>query len=207
MKYDITGQRFGRLVALEENGRKHKEVVWKCLCDCGNIKNITSSSLRYGTTRSCGCLLPDASKAANTKHGLYGTPIHRTYFNMKNRCYNPHYCLFKSYGGKGIKVCDEWLEKNGLQNFYEWSLKNGYSTELSIDRIDNDKGYSPDNCRWVTMKAQQNNRTNNRCFEIDGTIKTMKQWTEHFNISYKKFQHLVYSGMEPVAAINELVGK
>lgn len=183
-KYDLHGTRFGRLLVIEESGRKHKEIVWKCKCDCGKYADVTSSNLRSGHTKSCGCLQIDRTKASNTKHGLYGSPIHRTYYNMKNRCYNPHYHLFFHYGGKGITVCDEWLGEKGLENFTEWSKSHGYSPYLSIDRIDNSKGYSPSNCRWVDMKAQQNNRTNNHIINISGISRTLKQWSEICKIPY-----------------------
>lgn len=203
-KYELTGCRFGKLTVIEESGRKHKEVVWKCVCDCGKTTNVISSNLRTGHTKSCGCLVVDATKAANTKHGLYGSRIHRTYFNMKNRCYNPNYYLFKSYGGKGITVCNDWIGENGLINFFEWSMKNGYDDRLSIDRIDNEKGYSPENCRWATMKEQQNNRTNNHYITIDGERRTMRQWCDLHEINYPQFQNMIYRGVEPKEAVARL---
>ena len=121
---DMVGRRFGRLTVIEEAGRKRKEVTWKCKCDCGAETVVTGYYLRSGHTQSCGCLIKDSK---TIKHGLYGSRIHSIYYNMKNRCYNPNYYLFHRYGGRGIAVCDEWLGENGLQNFYEWSVENGYS--------------------------------------------------------------------------------
>lgn len=188
--YDLTGKRFGRLTVICRVGSKHKEVLWRCICDCGKKTDVTSSNLRYGHTKSCGCLRSDVPSAISKKHGLYGTHIYRTYYNMKNRCYNPNYYLFKSYGGKGITVCDEWLGENGLSEFYKWSMNNGYDESLSIDRIDNSKGYSPENCRWATMKEQQNNRTNNHLITINGVCRTLKQWSEKTGIPYNRLMSI-----------------
>lgn len=193
-KIDLTGGRFGRLRVIGEAGRKRKEVLWECVCDCGNTVFVPGYSLRKGHTKSCGCLVSEKAKEANTKHGLYGTRIHGVYTNMKTRCYNPKYYLFKRYGGRGITVCDEWLGPDGLSNFVSWALKNGYSENLSLDRIDNDKGYSPDNCRWVTMKQQQNNRSNNRIITVNGVKKTMAEWADATEASYATLQWHVKAG-------------
>ena len=201
MKIDLTGKKFGRLTVLKQSGTKHKECVWECMCDCGNKTNVISSNLRKGHTKSCGCLNTERTKQANTKHGLYGTKIHSTYYNMKNRCYNPNYYLYKHYGGKGITVCDEWLGENGLSNFYNWSLKNGYADDKSIDRIDNEKGYCPENCRWTTMKQQQNNRTNNRIITVNGNSHTMKEWSEITGIGYGTIQSRINRGWSPEDAV------
>lgn len=194
VKINLAGQRFGQLTVIEESGRIRKEVAWKCKCDCGNYVTVAGYNLRSGHTRSCGCYMKEKAISVNKRHGLYGTRIHGIYTNMKTRCYNPNYYLFNRYGGRGITVCDEWLGENGLLRFWEWSEKNGYDSNKSIDRINNDKGYSPDNCRWVTMKDQQNNRTNNRVVEVSGVSKTMKQWSESLPVSYGTLQRHAKKG-------------
>lgn len=156
---DLTGQRFGRLeVIAQADNNEAGLTCWVCKCDCGNTKIICGKSLRKGHSKSCGCwkkeLLTEV-KPAKT-HGLYGTRLSRIWRNMKNRCYNPNDPNYKFYGSRGITVCAEWL--NDFQAFYDWAISHGYRDDLSIDRIDNDKGYSPDNCRWVTMKVQATNR-------------------------------------------------
>ena len=193
-KIEMVGGRYGRLTVIEEAGRIRKEALWRCKCDCGNEVCVSGYYLRSGHTKSCGCLIPERTKEANITHGLYGTRIHRIYTNMKTRCYNPNYYLFNRYGGHGITICDEWLRANGLANFHKWSIENGYSEKLSIDRIDNKKGYSPDNCRWVTMSDQQNNRTNNRVFIVNGKAKTMAKWAEELGVSYCTLQRHAKSG-------------
>jgi hypothetical protein len=150
---NLVGQRFGRLTVIErvENSPRG-EPMWMCICDCGNRRIVYGQNLRAGRVKSCGCL----SRETATIHGQNKTRLHRIYVGMKQRCYNQKYHHYKDYGGRGITICAEWLDD--FRVFYEWSMENGYSDELSIDRIDNSKGYSPDNCRWVTMKVQANNR-------------------------------------------------
>ena len=162
----------------------HREAVWECVCDCGNKHCATSYNLTHGVTTKCKKCKIEQIAQSNTTHGQKPKKMFRAYVNMKTRCYNPNYYLFKNYGGKGIKICDEWLGKNGFINFREWSFQNGYQDDLSIDRIDNGKDYSPDNCRWVTMREQQNNRTNNHIVVINGFSRTLAEWCRVYKIKY-----------------------
>ena len=198
-KIDITGQRFNKLLVLREYGRKHKEVTWECLCDCGNITIVPSYAIRTGATKSCGCYT--GKTKTSFRESMRGTHIHTAYTNMLTRCYNPHYYLFQHYGGKGIKVCDDWLGDDGFINFYNWSLANGCSGNLSIDRIDNSKNYSPDNCRWVTMKEQQNNRTNNRMITVNGETHTIAEWSRINKIKYATIQNRLKYGWSEQDAV------
>lgn len=119
----------------------------------------------------------------SVKHGLSKTRLHRIWHSMYCRCYYPTTNQYKNYGGKGIKVCEEWKHIEGFVNFYNWAKKNGYEENLTLDRIDNNKDYCPSNCRWITLKQQSNHRTNNVYYTFNGETKTSKQWCEIFNIS------------------------
>lgn len=154
---DITSQQFGKLKVISrvENDWLNN-ARWLCECDCGNEIIVLGYALRNKNTRSCGCLGRKSRINANTKHNLSDHRLHLIWDNMKQRCYNQKSPNFKYYGGRGIKICDEWL--NNFINFYNWSMNNKYAENLSIDRIDNDGNYEPSNCRWVTMKEQCNNK-------------------------------------------------
>ena len=151
---DRTGQKFGKLTAIKYVGKSK----WLCKCDCGNEKIIFVGHLTTEHTQSCGCLLNEKRQKGlcHRVHGLGKTRLYGIWKHMKQRCYNSNTCKYKDYGARGITVCDEW--KNDFTKFYDWVMNNGYQDDLSIDRINNNKGYSPDNCRWVTSKQQANNR-------------------------------------------------
>ena len=199
--YDLSNKKFGMLKVVEYYGVDTRgERLWKCVCDCGNEKIAKSYDLRKGKTDNCGCMRYKRIGEKNRKHGLTNTHIYRVWGNMKTRCTNPKNDEYHNYGGKGIMYCDEWDE---FINFYEWSIKNGYDETLSIDRIDNDKDYSPDNCRWVTMREQQNNRSNNRIVVLNGEEDTLANWSRRLGIKYKKLQHLLNKGLRLEDIVHE----
>ena len=197
----MAGDRFGRLSVIKESGRARGQVTWECLCDCGKTTVVTGYDLRSGNTMSCGCYRHQREIEANTTHGSYGTQLYRAYSNMKTRCYNPKYYLYQHYGGKGISVCDEWLGEKGFINFSRWAHENGYEERLSIDRIDNALGYSPQNCRWVDMTVQQNNRTNNRLITANGETHTAAEWARISNISYSTIYRRIGKGWSEADAV------
>lgn len=159
-RIDITGQRFGRLVALEySHTSKDKKAVWLCKCDCGNLCHATAKDMRSGNTQSCGCYARDVARKVNTKHGAYKTRLYRIHSMMKNRCSNPKDGHWEWYGATGITVCEEWQK---FEAFRDWALENGYADNCVIDRKDSSKGYSPENCQWITQSENATKANNLR---------------------------------------------
>ena len=177
---DIAGQKFGRLTVVSRiNKDKRGNVVWLCRCNCGEEKVVVGYSLKRGKTKSCGCL----NKEQCTTHGLTTNALYAVWVSMKQRCYNENEIGFKNYGGRGITMCDEW--RNDFQKFYDWAIANGYEKGLSIDRIDNNRNYSPENCRWATRTEQNRNQRTNKQIEFNGEVKNLSEWCEHFSLNYQ----------------------
>lgn len=184
---NLTGQKFGRLTVVEYAGRDNQRMaLWKCKCECGNYIITRGTSLRYGNTKSCGCLQRERTIKIHTTHGLSGgqrqtSRLYRIWRNMKQRCYNPKACKYNSYGGRGIKVCEEWMK---YEAFHKWSMNNGYRDDLTLDRIDNNGDYCPENCRWVTRKQQARNTAQNHFITYQDKTKTLREWADEFGINY-----------------------
>lgn len=196
---DLTGQRFGRLVVKVRRGSDNwKSSLWLCQCDCGNNCLVSSHNLRTNHTQSCGCLQKEATSRALTTHGYRNTKLYGVWNSMLSRCQRKNNSAFAHYGGRGISVCDEWRAFDG---FLRWSLANGYREGLSIDRIDNDKGYCPDNCRWETMKVQANNRRYTLKAEYNGEIRTVAEWADTYGIKYATLRKRLKSGWSIDAAL------
>ena len=178
---DMTGRRFGRLVVLERAGSDaHGKPTWLCRCDCGRETTVDGTSLRRGRTMSCGCYQREIVSRANKTHGMRGTRLYRVWAGMKTRVMNENAPNFKFYGGRGISVCDEWLE---FEPFQSWALANGYTDSLTIDRINVNGDYEPGNCRWVTKAQQHNNMRSNRIITFMGEAYTLTEWSKLLGIN------------------------
>lgn len=181
---EIVGLRFGKLTVTRFTGKRQgTQSIFECQCDCGNTTNVRRQHLLSGHTKSCGCLQSESAKERNTKHGKSSDRIAAIWYGMRKRCFCKTASTFKNYGGRGITMCDDW--KNDFSAFYSWAMKNGYAENLTIDRIDVNGDYCPENCRWITNEEQQNNRRTSRYVTFGGETRTVKDWAEITGIKYK----------------------
>lgn len=201
---DLTGQKFERLTVLERVPNYRNRVAWRCICECGNETIVTSLDICSGNTKSCGCLQrersSEAAKRTNYIHGETRTPLHNSWSAMLQRCNDPNYKWYKDYGNRGIKVCEEWLT---FVNFRDWALSNGYQKGLTIERIDVNGNYTPDNCKWITNKEQQRNKRNNHFVEYCGRRVTIAELSEMTGIPYHRlYSRIQNSGWSVEKAVN-----
>lgn len=207
-KIEMIGKRFGKLVVIEESAVRNpyaSKAYWVCKCDCGNItKPILGTALRNGNTKSCGCFKTEQIRKSNTRHGGCGDRLYSVWNAMNNRCINPKNTHYKYYGGRGITVCDEW--QNSFEAFRVWAIKSGYDYnakygECTLDRIDVNGNYCPENCRWATGREQSNNKRNNLLIEIDGRELTSTQWADECGVSSATIRYRYKNGVRGVDLI------
>lgn len=181
MKFqDLTGKKYNLLTVVERDYSK-KRTSWKCLCECGDYHIVESHTLKSGEVKSCGCL------NHKLKHNMTKSRILRIWGALRSRCNNKNNDSYERYGMKGIKVCKEWDNKiDGSLNFIKWANNNGYNDSLSIDRIDNKKGYYPENCRWVNSEIQTLNRTVKAGKSGIVGVKQSKNGSWYAGITFKK---------------------
>lgn len=184
---DLTGKKFGRLSV---TGFHHRDTrtYWDCHCECGTKKVVVGYALLNGDTKSCGCLRDDQLSAASITHGLRQHPLYRVWSNMKNRCYNSASKRYPDWGGRGIAVCDAWLD---FSEFHMWGMSNGYKKGLTLERKDNDGNYGPDNCMWATLTEQANNKRNTLHVVYQGKMQPFEplvigRWEKVWQRIYKR---------------------
>lgn len=188
---DLKGKRFTRLKVIEFAYSKKSNRYWKCKCDCGNEIYTTTACLnRPKNTRSCGCIQKEKAaengRNSATTHGLSRnsdgtkTRLFRIWTGMKTRCFNENVVEYPRYGGKGVTICESWMD---YKNFHAWAMSNGYKKHLSIEREDVNGDYEPLNCKWATNKEQTRNRTSSRFIEFNGETKTLAEWAEEKSMS------------------------
>jgi hypothetical protein len=192
----IPGMKFGRLAIVEETPSVKKQRRFTCICDCGRQKNVRLHDLLAAKIRSCGCLHNEGN---STTHGLSRvrgkiTKLYQVWGKMRERCLNPNNNDFAYYGGRGITVCPEWMN---FQDFHAWAAATGYREELTIERLDNNKGYSPNNCKWATRKEQSNNKRNNILITFKGHTKTLRQWADHIGVPISRLKSRYKLGWSP----------
>lgn len=186
---DIDGQKFGNLTAIRfdhrDNRVKGGNHYWLFRCDCGNLVVVRKNSVTSGNTKRCADCSRKLASKRETTHGCSNTRLYREWSGIIQRCNNPKSTSWERYGAKGISVCDEWLN---FENFMKWAMENGYSDELTIDRINNEKGYCPTNCRWATYYEQANNQTTTIQIEYDGCKMPLSYWAKSVGIN----KHTLY---------------
>lgn len=192
---DLVGKKFGRLTVLERAGTtKWGNILWLCKCDCGKEHIAASGKLIQGKVTSCGCYAHEVHVKQLERHGITTGGKPRTlviWCGMKARCLNKKSISYKSYGGRGITVCEEWLT---FENFHKWALANGYDDGLTIDRIDNNGNYEPSNCQWITSRANKKRQRNARNIEICGVTKNLSEWCKELHIGKATaYKHLIIS--------------
>lgn len=184
---DLTSQKFGRLTVIKRAENKGRYTAWECLCECGNETIVLACHLKSNHTTSCGCFKKEQIVKSLQTHGQAKGEhrrIYNIYYGIKKRCCKKREKSYKRYGGRGITICDEW--RDSFEAFYEWAVSHGYSDDLTIDRIDVNGDYCPENCRWVDIKKQCNNRRNNHLITYNGKTQTVAQWAAEYGINYRK---------------------
>lgn len=198
----LVNKKFGRLKVLSYKGRnKQYDSLWECVCDCGKTKTVRSGALKSGHTKSCGCFRSEMVSKSRTTHGLINDnyKLYKVWIGIKQRCFNPKNKSFIDYGGRGIKICEEW--KLSFESFHNWSISNGYSEGLSIDRVDNDGNYELSNCRWTTKKFQSRNRRNCVKIKYENKSLTASEWSDITGIPSKVLTQRIRRGWTPEKTI------
>lgn len=195
-RINLIGKNFGNLVVIKEAKKKDNHRRWICKCGCGKYTIKNQESLTRGQSYSCGCLYHKG------KHHKRNTRLYTIWDSMKQRCGNPNNSHFYNYGGRGITVCDEWNNsKDGFENFYNWSIKNGYKDSLTLDRIDVNGNYEPRNCRWITNHEQQFNKRTSRMLTLNGKTQCVTQWAKELNIKESTIRTRLYNGWDDEKAL------
>lgn len=196
---DLTGKKFGRLSVIKRKG-SNLPVKWVCKCECGKTTVVDASHLKDGHTRSCGCLMKEIVSKTHSTHGMSKSPEYSVWNSMKDRCYNANNIEFDSYGGRGVEVCDRW--RYSFENFY--NDMGNKPRRKSLDRIDSNGDYSPDNCKWSNYIEQNNNKRNNILVSNNGITLTLGQWAREKGINYGTLKWRYYQGLrgeEPLAPL------
>ena len=205
MRENLIGRKYGYLTVIGDAGRTKKyEHLWLCKCECGNTKITRGNRLKTGSCKSCGCYQKQQVAKANTRHGKSRTKLYKVWSTMIQRCENSNVQEYKNYGQLGISVCSEWHD---FETFEKWSMLNGYTEGLTIDRINNQGNYNPRNCRWVSYTVQANNKQSNHLVTIGDETKTISEWCRVYHINDSTVRSRLSYGWDEVEAITTKVKK
>lgn len=194
-KLNLVGKKFGRWTIMEEVlERDMGRVQYKCRCDCGVERIMMGSKLKRGLSKSCGCWRTELTKVRNRTHGLSKLPLYSTWNNIRKRCYDKKIDCYKNYGGRGIRMYEEWI--NDPPAFIKWCMDNGWQKGLEVDRENNDGDYVPTNIRFITHKEQQRNTRKNVYFTHQGETKCLSEWAEILGINYQTVCTRITRGWE-----------
>lgn len=202
---NIIGQRYGKLLVIGTAGKgSDGRVQWDCLCECGKHVFVKYHDLKTGKVKSCGCLKAERVGNLNKIHGDSKSRLWFVWVAMRERCYNKNYNNYKNYGERGIKVCEEW--NNNFYSFREWAYMNGYDEnaeymKCTLDRIDVNGDYCPENCRWVSLIEQSRNKRNNHYVEINGETKILTDWIKEYKINSSTVWYRVKHGWDIIDAL------
>lgn len=199
---DLSGLKSGRLVAIRYEYTRNKKAYWLCLCDCGKSKIVVGTSITNGHVKSCGCLKKEMLAEKNFKHGFCGTGLYQCWQDMKKRCYDKNRAQYKDWGGRGISVCEDWLS---FENFKIWAVKNGYQPGLTIERVDNNGNYSPENCKFIRKQDQNSNRRNTVVISFDGKNMNIEQWAKYLGLKRGTFDSRLKRGWSIEKAITTTI--
>lgn len=189
---ELAGKRFERLTVASKSDRADRNgPYWECVCECGKKVVVRQAHLLNGNTKSCGCLHKHTLIQRNQKHGGAHTKLYYVWQAMRKRCNDPRSKSYKYYGARGIKVSLEWEEN--YQRFRDWAISSGYKDGLTIDRIDTNKGYYPENCRWTNKETQMNNTRRNNCITHNGRTQTLSQWAKELLIKPTTLRNRIYT--------------
>lgn len=203
---DLTGKRFGKWIVICRAPDKlgtEDIAMWKCICDCGTVRDVRGYTLRHGMSRSCGCVKKEGT---HFTHGKSYHPLYGVWQRMKGCTESETHQDYKYYGAKGIRVYTGWLED--FENFYKWAIDNGYREGLEIDRINNDGNYEPSNCRWATRTEQMNNTSRTHRIVYDGESHTLSEWSDLVGIPHAiLYSRLFYYKWSPEKTLTTPVGE
>lgn len=193
------GDRYGILTIIRELPKRVKKRYFLCKCDCGNLREVRFVGMRAGESKSCGCLRNERNRTANLSHGMAGSPLYSSWHCMKQRCLNKKRRHYEDYGGRGIKVCLEWMD---FIPFRDWALAHGYKDGLTIERIDCNGNYESSNCTWIPQGEQSNNTRRNRRITYQGKTQILKDWAKELSLDYKMLCNRLRHGWSVEKAFN-----